>query len=126
MERRGFTSKVANSDFQLAVAALLPEDAARALFNLLSNRALRRAALLGCRTPFSAALSRELTAANTAACAESSSPEKMSFSALVIFVLHRVLIDLFLSRLFSVTRTFFRDVLAFANIFLPSIFYNFL
>ena len=50
---------------------------------------------------------RKLAATITAFWADSSSPEKISFSALVTLVLHRLRIDLFLSRLLSATRTCF-------------------
>ena len=56
-------------------------------------------------------------AATTAAPAGSSSPEKISRSALVILVLTRLRIDLFLSRLFSVTRTCFVADLVTGNIY---------
>jgi hypothetical protein len=91
-----------------------------AWFSFFNNRDFRRAALLGWITPFSAALSRELTAARTASRAASSSPEKISFSALVTFVLHRLRIDLLRKRRRSATRTCFSADLVTGNLFLLS------
>ena len=96
------------------------EDKTRVLFNLFINRDLRRAALLGWIIPFSAALSRELMAVATAVPAASSSPAKISPSALVMLVLTRLRIDLFLRRLLSVTRTCFLADLVTGNIYLLS------
>ena len=58
-------------------------------------------------------------AATTAVPAVSSSPEKISRSALVILVLTWLRIDLFLSRLLSVTRTCFVADLVTGNIYPP-------
>jgi hypothetical protein len=92
----------------------------KASFSLSIKRDLRRAALLGWIIPFSAALSKELTATITIFCADSSSPEKISLSALIMLVLHRLRTDLLRNRPLSTTRTCFRDDLITGNIYLLS------
>jgi hypothetical protein len=105
------------------VSYLALADPASASFSFFIKRALRRAALLECITPFIAALSRALIASTTASRAPSSSPEKISLSALVILVLHILRIDLFRTRRLSDTRICFLADFVIGNLFLlaPSI-----
>ena len=83
------------------------EDADSASFSFFTKRDFRRAALLGWITPFTAALSRELIVSTTACRADSISPEKIIFSALVMPVLHWLRTDLFLNCFFSAARACF-------------------
>ena len=90
-------------------------EAATIAWYLAINRDLRRAALLAWIMPFSAALSRETTAAFTAAAAASVSPAKMSCSALVIAVFTWLRTDLLRALRRAITRTCLFADFVFAN-----------
>lgn len=94
------------------------EDEDWASFSFFIRRDLRRAALLGWITPFSAALSKETVAVTTAFWAASRLPEKINLSALVMLVLHRLRTDLFRNCLLSSTCICFSADLVTGKIYL--------